>query len=492
MLPYQTLLALERASPVSLPQQLAAALIQLIQRGLLPARTRLPGSRTLATQLGVSRQTVVTAYADLDAQGWIEQRAARGAFVRVGIPEIQPRPLAPPTPAGPPSRAGFAFARVLAGPQRTAVPAHELVWDAGNPDRRLAPLAALARKYRAVCARPPSRGLFGYTAPNGSPALREQLARYLHETRGLPTRADTVFATRGSSMALYLAARLVLRPGDTVVVGERSYLEADRLFAHLGARLLRVPVDDQGLVVADVEALCQHQRVRLLYVTPHHHYPTTVTLSAERRMRLLRLAELHDFVILEDDYDFDYHYARGPILPLASADRAGRVLYVGSLSKVLAPAFRVGYLVAPADFVEEVGHLRSLIDHQGDAILEQSIAELFAEGELLAHLKRVRRVYQQRRDLCCALLREHLGEWFTFTEPAGGLAVWGKFDDAVDLPQLAARCRGAGLHLSDGALFQSPSDARPSHLRLGFASLTAGELTLGVQRLAQALRAQQP
>ncbi|WP_400192246.1 PLP-dependent aminotransferase family protein [Hymenobacter sp. B81] len=485
MLPYQTLISLTRASPVALSQQIMAAFVHLIQQGQLPANAQLPGTRTLAALLGVHRQTVVAAFEELALQGWIEQVPARGAFVSARIPELQPQTL-PAAPAGA-ARAGFDFARLQpVAPPRALAP---LVLDSGSPDPRLAPLTALARKYRATCRRASNRHLFGYTPPNGNPALRQQLARYLHESRGISAHPEQLFVTRGSIMAMYLAARLLLQPGNVALVGTRSYPEADQLFAHLGADVQRVPVDEQGLCVDDIEAVCRRQPVRLVYVTPHHHYPTTVTLAAERRVRLLQLAEQYHFVVLEDDYDFDFHYANRPILPLASADRSGRVLYVGSLSKALSPAFRVGYLVGPPEFVAQLGHLRFLIDHQGDNILEQCLAELFAEGDMRAHFKRARQAYQQRRDVFCQLLRTHLAEWFTFQEPAGGLAVWGRFAPAVDLPRLSAACHRAGLGISDGRRYQMPTETRRSHLRLGFAALAPHELTQSVEILHQNLRA---
>jgi GntR family transcriptional regulator/MocR family aminotransferase len=488
MLPYQTLITLQRSSTTTLSQQLTAALIQLIQQGLLPARAKLPGTRKLGELLGISRQTAITALEELAAQGWIEHHPSSGAFVRACIPEVQPQAL-PGTPVRQePARAGFAFAR-KASPMSSEQPdSPPLSLGAGCPDYRLAPLALLARKYRAVCQRPNSGRLFGYADPSGSLALRQQLAHYLHDTRGVPARPETLFITRGSSMAMFLAAQLLLQPGDAVIVGERSYNTADALFEHHGAQLLRVPVDAQGISVDAVEVLCQRQRIRLLYITPHHHFPTTVTLVAERRVRLLQLAEQYDFVVLEDDYDFDFHYSGSPILPLASADRHGRVLYVGSLSKVLAPAFRIGYVVGPPDLIAEMGRLRHLIDYQGDTLLEQGIAELFAEGELLAHLKRARKMYQQRRDVFCELLRTHLAGSFSFTEPDGGMAVWGQFAPEIDLVQLSAQCRQLGLGLNDGSRYQMAGEVRPSHLRLGFAAHTVEELTQSVHILAQAVR----
>lgn len=486
MLPYQTLISLERSLLTSLNQQLTSAFIGLIQQGLLPANAKLPGTRTLAALLAVHRQTVVGAFDELEVQGWIAQVPAKGAFVSAHIPEPKAQPLPGKAAGHPLPQAGFAYARFpVLGTPRALAP---LILDSGTPDPRLAPLGALARKYRTVCRRVPNRDLFGYTQPNGSLALRQQLVHYLRDTRGMPAQVDNILITRGSGMAMYLIVQLLLQPGDAVVVGHRSYPEADALFERQGAHLHRVSVDGQGVCVNEIAALCQQQAVRLVYITPHHHYPTTVTLTAERRVHLLHLAERYNFVILEDDYDFDFHYASSPILPLASADYAGRVLYVGSLSKVLTPAFRVGYVVGPADLVTEMGRLRALIDHQGDSVLEQGIAELFAEGDMRAHLKRARKTYQQRRDVFCQLLRRHLSEWFSFQEPTGGMAVWGRFADAIDVARLSAECHRAGLGISDGRRYRTSLEARASHLRLGFAALTIEELTQSVSILEKAVR----
>lgn len=236
----------------------------------------------------------------------------------------------------------------------------------------------------------------------------------------------------------------------------------------------------------NLAGLCKTQRVRLVYVTSHHHYPTTVTLSADRRMQLLQLAEQYGFVILEDDYDYDFHYASSPILPLASADTRGMVVYVGSLTKSIAPAFRVGYVVAPPNLVEELGYHRRIIDRQGDNLLEQTIAELFAEGDLNRHLKRAQRVYHQRRDAFCQLLRYRLGSVIDFKTPEGGMAVWAKFDDAIDLADLAARCRKTGLYLNDGR-FYVPDSGPSHHTRLGFASLTLDEMEWAVGQLERCI-----
>lgn len=485
MLPYQTLLRLDRQLSTPLAQQLSAALIGLIKQGLVPAGTKLPGARTLARLLHVHRETVASAFEELAAQGWLDIQPARVAVVSRHLPDVSAQPLIP-VPASIAAQAGFTFPHGAIAPAPTRP--LTLTLDEGSPDGRLAPLAALARNYRRAShhlAAPAAR--LGYGDPNGALRLRQQLARYLRATRGVPAQPEHIFTTRGSIMGVHLLAQLVLAPGDVVVVAERSYRAAEAIFQQAGARLHRVGLDAQGLLVDEVAALCQHQRVRLLYLTPHHHFPTTVTLSAPRRMQLLALAEAHDFIILEDDYDFDYHYDGSPILPLASADRHGRVLYVGSLSKALAPAIRLGYVVAPPDVIAALGPLRRLVDRQGDVLLEEAVAELLAEGELTRHLKRARRHYQQRRDLACQVLRQELAAWFTFTVPAGGLAIWGQFHPVVNLPQLAAHCQQLGLGMSDGTRYDLAGTTQ-SGLRLGFASLTPEEWASSIRLLKQALQ----
>ena len=287
-------------------------------------------------------------------------------------------------------------------------------------------------------------------------------------------------------MAIYLLAKLLLEPGDVVVVGDLSYPSANLVFDECGANRLPVSVDGQGLVVEAIEEICRKQPVRLVYVTPHHHYPTTVTLSAERRIRLLQLAEQYGFVVLEDDYDYDFHYTGSPILPLASADAAGMVVYVGSFTKSIAPAFRVGYVVCPPNLIEQLGYRRRIIDRQGDTVLEQAIAEMLAEGDIQKHLKKAQKAYLQRRDVFCDLLNTELGNAVSFTIPAGGMAVWSEFDKAIDLSALAARCRDRGLLVNNGRFYQ-PTAPSIHHTRLGFASKTPDEMEQGMAILSRSI-----
>ncbi len=486
MLPYQTLIAVDRQSSVAVYLQITNAVILHIKKGVIQPGTRLPGTRSLALQLQVHRKTVVRAFEELEAQGWIIHQASRGTFVRTELPENRPQKVReePLTGNVYPNQTGFQLPKneVLCRP---VVKAEKMPgFDDGFPDVRQAPVDILGRAYRSLLKRSFQKDLISYGDPLGNAYLRQVLASYLQQSRGLAISADNICITRGSVMGIYLTVRLVCKPGDTVLVGDTNYLAANMIVRNAGCVLHRIPVDDQGISVDAIAAFCQTQPVRLIYVTSHHHYPTTVTLSAERRIRLLQLADEYGFAILEDDYDYDYHYASSPILPLASADTNGMVVYVGSLSKMVAPAFRVGYLVAPQNLIEEAGYLRRIIDRQGDTILEQAIAELITEGELKRHIKKAQRLYHQRRDALCELLHTHLGDKLQFQVPTGGMALWTQFPTDLPLPTLAAKARQQGLLLGSGTNYDNDT---LNATRMGFASRTPDELEQAVLLLKKVL-----
>ena len=250
----------------------------------------------------------------------------------------------------------------------------------------------------------------------------------LAATRGLAAGPDDLLITRGSQMALELVARALVTPGDVVAVEAIGYVPARAAFALAGARLVPMPVDGQGLDVDALEALARRGPVRAVYLTPHHQYPTTVTLSPGRRLRLLEVARAHRIAVIEDDYDHEFHYDGRPVLPLASVDRAGVVVYVGTLSKILAPGLRIGYVVAPAPLLERLATLRAVLDTQGDPAIEDAVAELLEDGEVQRHVRRVRRIYRDRRDALADALRRDLAGHVSFDVPAGGVAFWARLD----------------------------------------------------------------
>jgi len=276
-------------------------------------------------------------------------------------------------------------------------------------------------------------------------------------------------------MAIRLASEIILRKTDGVVVGETNYQTANLVFSHLGADLHTIPVDEKGIVVSAIPQLCKKHRIRLVYVTSHHHHPTTVTLSAERRMQLLQLAEQYNFVILEDDYDFEFHYANRPILPLASMLQSNRVFYCGSFTKAIAPAFRVGYLVAPSEAIRLLPKIRRLFDRQGAPILEAAIADLLMDGTIRRYLKKALKAYRERRDYFCVELENHFSDVIHFESPTGGLAIWTSYKRKISLSKLSLNLESKGVFLSNGKSY-NPKGKNLNATRMGFARMNQVEM----------------
>lgn len=485
MQPFVSLLTINKTDAQPVYLQLANQLTALIRKGILLPGQRLPSTRELATLLTINRRTIVKAYDDLLAQGWFESHTGNGTFVSHHLPKIQPQtlPYTAEKQLNPGKKAGFYFTTTPHLYRSWSAERTKFHLDDGLPDTRQAPLEELSRAYRSQLLTGDRYMRLGYGDPNGSLWLRQELAAYLSETRGLKITPENILIVRGTIMGIYLVSNNLLQAGDNVVVGELSWLGANVNFLQTGANLLKIPVDEYGIDIDALEQLCRQQPIRLVYVTSHHHYPTTVALRPDRRIRLLRLAEEYGFIIFEDDYDYDFHYPGKPLLPLASADHAGMVLYCGSFSKAISPAFRIGYLVGSEDVIQHLAKLRRNMDRQGDIILENAIAELLQGGIIQRHLRKSLRLYKERRDVFCALLKTYLNKYATFQVPDGGMAVWTAFDPQINLTVLAQNARRKDLYFSDGA------ELGVNATRLGFASSTPEELEQSVSILAKLIEA---
>lgn len=244
-------------------------------------------------------------------------------------------------------------------------------------------------------------------------------------------------------------------------------------------------LDQNGINVNELEALCKKYPISAIYVTPHHQFPTTVMMTAERRLKLLMLAEQYDFVIVEDDYDHEFHFHHHPVFPLASSNHAGRVIYVGSLSKVLAPGLRVGYLVASKEIINQCASEVMLIDRQGNSVTELAVAALLESGEIKRHIRRTLKVYNERRNVLIDLLRNELGEFINFDSPNGGLAIWLRLNDGIEISKLVQNALLEKVKILPGSLF-CESQHHINGIRLGFGSLNTNELTTGIHRLQRA------
>lgn len=463
--------------------QIARAITDDIQRGRLRPGARLPGSRSLADSIGVHRNTVIAAYNALLAEGWIEARHGRGTFVSDALPEQKPRSFTRKTASTTPQhdRLGFALKGVRPTPATLHPPVRgRLAMYGGLPDARLIPIDALSRAYRRQLRK--TNQALSYGDPSGHVTLRSAFAKMLSDTRGLAIEADDVVVTRGSQMALWLASQVVLAPGDRVAVEAWGYRPAWETLKQAGAQLVPVPVDADGMDIDALAKLCAEQSIAAVYLTPHHQYPTTAQLSPPRRLQLLSLARQHRMAILEDDYDHEFHYEGRPLLPLASADTAGVVVYIGTLSKVLAPGLRLGYMVAPRPLLQRASQLRCYVDRQGDHNTEAAVAELIEEGELQRHVRRARRIYQARRDLCVDALRNAFGDRLRFHVPSGGMALWARTEDNVDVDAWLERAYAVGVAFQPSKYFAFDGKSHP-YVRLGYACLNERELKEAVKRL---------
>lgn len=451
--------------------QIADAVIADIKSGRLKKGTALPGSRALAKELQVNRNTIVEALNVLLNEEWLVSKERKGTFVTDTLPVF--------------AKTGRTQAVTLPGDIH--MPQYHTRFDDGHPDSKIAPVAALARAYRQIFNRKARWQMMGYSNELGDVAFRKAVAQMLNHQRGMQTHENQICITRGSQMATFLAAHCLLEKGDYVMVENPGYKPAWEAFKKAGATLLPVRVDRDGLIPEDVlHHLKKHSHIKAIYATPHRQYPTTVTLSLQRRLELIRLSNEYGFTIIEDDYDNEFHFGYRPVLPLSSFATLKHYVYVGTMSKVVAPALRIGYLVSNnRSLMEKTGALRKIIDVQGDAIMEQAVLQLIHDGTIKRHIKKATSYYKAKRDFTASLLKEHLVNKATYTIPEGGLAFWITPQKAVDWQQLGKKLdkKGINIILPDSYSFKEPVNG----LRLGYASLTEEQLTEGIKILAGCL-----
>lgn len=442
-----------------------------IRDGRLAAGERLPSSRDLAVGLRVARGTVTTAYDRLIAEGFLISRAGSGTFVSDAVTGGAHRPArsvrsgtARPSPL---------WERLPAGIDDGDPLPYDL--SVGGPDPALFPLTTW-RRMVSQSLRP--NLLQGSTYQSGGHSgLQAGIARYLGLSRSVLASGSDVLLTGGAQQALDLSARVLIRPSDTVAVEDPGYSAAGWLFASHGARLAGVGVDQEGLIVDDLPA-----GARIAYVTPSHQFPTGAVMSLSRRMALLDWAAAQDAMIIEDDYDSEFRYADRPLEPLQSLDRDGRVIYVGSFSKIMLPMLRVGYLIAPSSLHPALRRAKVLTDWQGDRVTQSALARFLDEGLLSAHLRRSLRVYRERRETLLAAVDQL--DRLAVLPAAAGLHVCLRFNDgSVDDQEVTRRAAAAGVTVEP--VSRRFLDITPwPGLALGFGRIPVERIGQAVERLA--------
>lgn len=481
--PWETQLWLEDSPGKTLHSKLLNTLTADITEGRLPPGSMLPGSRSLAEQLGVNRKTVQQVYEELEAQGWLVTRQRSGTFVSETLPEqglsTSDRQLVNSSDR---TRSASELVEILyqdALCSYNAIP----VTNDGTPDSRLIPYELLARTYRRVCIDLSRNSRLGYGDPKGSVELRQSVAKMLSGDRFMNCSAEQVCIVRGSQMGIYLASRILDPRKGAIVMEDLCYLPARAAFESNGFKVLKCRLDDQGLDIDHLRELLAEHTVAAIYVTPHHQYPTTVCLPMDRRLALLELSKAHRFAVLEDDYDHEFHYETNPIPPLASLPNSENVVHIGSMSKVFAPGLRLGYIAADTRFIERAAQEIILIDRQGNAVTELVLAHLMESGEVRRHIRKTRKEYEARRNFAAQEFVRVFGDQVSFTLPTGGMAIW------VDISKLVQGRKLESLPGKDSTLSSVYTDDQPepTHLRFGFGALSQAEITQSVEQLAEAL-----
>ena len=482
-----TMLAESERGQGSLYAAVYRAIRAAILEGHLPGGSRLPSSRILAADLSVSRNTIESAYAQLETEGFTGRRVGSGTWVRptVLLPKHPnrrnqrlPRILSPTESL---SRRGNLIRLTGGCPEPTVV----RPFSGGLPALDAFPVELWQR----LCNRRlRTLGVdsLGYTNPQGDERLRTAIAQYVATARGVKCTAEQVIILTSSQQGLDLCVRLLTDPGDSVWLEDPGYLGARNAFLAAGAKVTPIPVDADGLQVST--GAKRAPKARLAYVTPSHQYPTGATLSLRRRIELLNWADAARAWIIEDDYDSEFHYSDRPIAAMQGLDPHQRVIYVGTFSKVMFPGLRIAYMVLPSSLVDSFVAARSVLDGHSSAFFQSVLADFMDSGHFAAHIRRMRLLYRARRDFLLDLAKESLSKWITFGVSDGGLQIPAYAKHAIVDGTFSKKAAEHGLDLPPlSKLYLSPP-VRHGWL-VGFAGLTPASISSGSNLFSRLLRA---
>lgn len=482
---------LDPTAQIPLYHQLYEGIRVAILSGQLRANSRLPSSRALAEEFGISRNTVLEAYAQLLAEGYVESQTGSGTYVAQSIPDtILNLRTAPSTshespPVRMPSQRGKMLAATSVSVARESGPTR--AFQAGIPAFETFPFEIWSRLMALHWRQPPTE-LLTYGDPAGYMPLRIAITDYLRAARGVRCTPEQVIIVAGSQQGLDLTTRVLLDIGNSAWVEDPGYMGARGALQSAGTKLVPVPVDQEGLRVDyGVE---RYPKAKLAYITPSHQFPLGVTMSLSRRLALLEWANREGAWILEDDYDSEYRYTGRPLPALQGLDTHNRTVYLGTLSKTLFPSLRLGYLVVPPDLVGAFVSAKALVDRQAPSVEQAVLATFMTDGHFERHIRRTRVLYAERQAMLLEAVERHLHGLLDVQAAESGMHLIGYLPEGVDDQVVSRLAAEQGLEVQPLSAYSLQAEV-PSGLVLGYTAFTQSEINEGVRRLAPVLRAAQ-
>ena len=486
------MIRLNRTSTEPLHEQLYRQIRDELKSGRFSeGSSRLPSSRTLATDLGISRSTARLALSKLYAEGYLRSKAGSGTFVANLLPEtfLTAHQAQPYQPIQHPVRISD---RVKAIPDRRVRDQFDLGATGAGPGVSMVasipavdefPIAVWERLRAQVLAKK-GVNLLRYSSNRGDVDLRKALAAYLCDFRAARCHPDQIVIVAGMQQAMLISAMAVLNPGEAAWIEDPCYQQTRRVLSLAGVKIVPKAIDTHGIVIARSP---KEPLPRMIYVTPSHQFPLGVTMSLQRRTDLLDFARAHDAFIFEDDYDAEFRFVGPPLPSLQGIDNASRVIYAGTVSKILCPSLRLGYIVAPEQLVDSFVKIRSAMDQHSSPIEQATLARFITEGFFLSHIKRMRKIYAERRDFFIQQFDELLGDRFTLQVPEAGLNIVAWLKREEDFPIIKRITSNIGVRPSALSYFCIKAKLKPAFV-FGFAAWTPTQIRESLTKLASALR----
>jgi len=486
------MIRLDRMAAEPLHQQLYRQIRdELVSGSFSDGSSRLPSSRALATDLGISRLTVNLAFEKLHAEGYLRSRVGSGTFVADSLPETflssgrprmrllveRPPRLSDRVKNLPDKRVGKQFDLGIAGPPGVSfVPA--------LPALDEFPIDIWERLRAQVLAKKGAH-LLQYASSRGDPDLRKAIAAYLCDYRGARCHPDQIVITAGTQQAMMISATALVNRGEVAWIEDPGFYQARRAFGFAGATVVPRPVDQEGIVIARPS---KQPPPKIIYVTPSHQFPLGMTMSLARRTALISFARAHDAYIFEDDHNSEFRFTGPPLPCLQGLDNSGRVIYAGTMSKILYASLRLGYLLAPEQLVEPMIKIRAVMDQHSPAIDQATLARFLTEGYFLSHIKRMRKLYSDRRDFFIEQFNKLLSEYFILQIPEAGLHFVAWLRRKEDLPLITRVCKEIGIRPSPLSSCFIKAELNPA-LTFGFAAWSRAQIREGLAKFASSLNA---